>query len=150
MILGVKHYRNLWVRQAVFPGNGTQAICPHCRRAVSNYSYAYFATFKNVSSLQNQISDLQFEVGRTKKHLASAKAEAEQATARLREWSRWATTAKNSLQAMPPSSMPNMHVSAPPQGAGPETARSRSPRRPQVQLTRLEFAPGIRTPEYDG
>ena len=38
--------------------------------------------------------------------------------------------------------------------AGPqpdsETGRSRSPRRSQVQLARLEFAPQARVPEYDG
>ena len=102
--------------QAVFPGNSTEAICPHCRRAVSSYSHAFFSIFKSVSSLQDKVSALQSEVSRTKKHLASAKAEAEQATARLREWSRWATIAKDSLQVMPPSSMPDLHVCVPPQG----------------------------------
>ena len=146
---GAAQEGNSWGPQAVFPGNSTEAICPHCRRGVSHYSYAFFATFKNVSILQDRVAALQSEVGRSKKHLALTKAEAEQATSRLRGWSRWATAAKGSLQAMPPSSMPHVHVSVPPQGDS-ETARSRSPRRPQVQLARLEFAPEVRVPEYDG
>ena len=138
------------IQKAVFPGNnGAQdAICPHCRRAVSNYSYAFFSAFKTVAYLQERLSAVESEVGRTKKHLAVAKAEAKQATARVGEWSRWATAAKSSLQAMPPSSMQHVHVSVPSRES--ETARSRSPRQPQVQLARLEFAPQIRVPEYDG
>ena len=139
------------MRQAVFPGNGgaQEAICPHCRRAVSNYSYAFFATHKSVSCLQDKISALESEIGRTKKNLAHAKAEAEQATARVGDWCTWARAAKSSIQAMPPSSMPHAHTNAPPQRES-ETARSRSPRQPQVRLARLEYAPEARQPEYDG
>lgn len=138
------------LQKAVFPGNSAQeSSCPHCRRAVSNYSYAFFATYKNVSLLQDKLSGFETEVGRMKKHLAVARAEAEQATTRLDEWCRWATAAKSSLQAMPSSSMPHAHVSAPPQRDS-ETARSRSPRQSQVRLARLEFAPQARVPEYDG
>ena len=141
------------MRQAVFPGNSgaQEAMCPHCRRVVSHYSYAFFATHKSVACLQDKITALESEIGRTKKHLALAKAEAEQATARVGDWCTWARAAKSSILTMPPSSMPHAHASVPPQRDS-ETARSRSPRQPpQVRLARLEFAPAeVRQPEYDG
>ena len=142
------------MRQAVFPGNNgaQEAMCPHCRRVVSHYSYAFFATHKSVSCLQDKIAALESEIGRAKKNLAHAKAEAEQATARVGDWCTWARAAKSSIQAMPPSSMPHAHTSVPPPQREPETARSRSPRQPpQVRLARLEFAlEAARQPEYDG
>ena len=143
LIPGVKQWRNSWVRQAVFPGNNgaQEAMCPHCRRVVSHYSYAFFATHKSVSCLQDKIAALESEIGRAKKNLAHAKAEAEQATARVGDWCTWARAAKSSIQAMPPSSMPHAHTSVPPHRES-EIARSRSPRQPpQVRLARLEFAP---------
>ena len=45
-------------------------MCPHCRRVVSHYSYAFFATHKSVACLQDKITALESEIGRTKKHLA--------------------------------------------------------------------------------
>ena len=121
---------NVHAAKAVFPGNRSaqDATCPHCRRAVLGYSYAFFAAHKSASNLQDRLSLSEAEVIRMKKTLAVAKAEAEQATHRVDEWCRWATAAKSALQAMPSSATPP-HVRA---FAGPQpdsdTARSRSPR----------------------
>ena len=137
------------VQQTVFPGNGADAeTCPHCRRPVDAYSYAFFAAHKNVSSLQDRLSSLNAEVSGLKKSLAAANAEAEDANVRVDEWKRWAWVAKGKLASMPPSGAPLVHVRSEP---GSEAPRSRSPRRSQVQLARLEFAPqAARVPEYDG
>ena len=61
------------------------------------------------------------------KNIALAKADSEAATRRVDEWCRWATAAKTSLQAMPPSSMPTVHVVVGPHQES-EARRSRSPR----------------------
>ena len=153
------------LQKAVFPGNRSSqdgATCPHCRRTVSSYSYAVFASHKNVSDLQDKLSASQAEVKRLTKSLATAKAQAEESTNRLKDWCQWATATKSAIQAMPSSVTPP-HVRA---FAGtqpdPETRRSRSPRLSQVQLARLEYAPTqaqlerleslpqVRVPEYDG
>ena len=141
------------LQKAVFSGNRSSqdgATCPHCRRAVDSYSYLCFAAHKNVSTLQDKLSASDAEVKRLTKSLATAKAQAEESTMRLKDWCQWATATKSAIQAMPSSATPP-HVRA---FAGPqpdsETGRSRSPRRSQVQLARLEFAPQARVPEYDG
>ena len=153
------------VQKAVFPGNQTaqdDSKCPHCRRVVDSYSYAFFAAHKNVSTLQDKLSASDAEVKRLTKSLATAKAQAEESTHRLKDWCQWATATKSAIQAMPSSATPP-HVRAF-AGTQPdsETRRSRSPRLSQVQLARLEFAPTqaqlerleslpqVRVPEYDG
>jgi hypothetical protein len=134
------------LQKAVFPGNRSSdgSNCPHCRRAVDSYSYAFFASHKNVSALQDKLSASDAEVKRLTKSLATAKAQAEDSMNRLKDWCQWATATKSAIQAMPSSATPPRARSF----ASPP--RSRSPRRPQVQLARLEFAPQVRVPEYDG
>ena len=87
--------------------------------------YAFFPTHKSVTELQDKIDFLENQVNRMKKHVALAKAENEAATRRVDEWCRWATAAKSSIQAMPPSSLPTIAMG--PQVES-ETTRSRSPR----------------------
>ena len=114
------------MQRAVFPGNSSGATCPHCRRAVTGYAYAFFPTFKSLSKFQDRITQLETKVSRLNKNIALAKADSEAATRRVDEWCRWATAAKSSISNMPPSSMPTVVVS--PQ-LDLESARSRSPRR---------------------
>ena len=128
------------ISKAVFPGNrSVDPTCPHCRRVVLSYSYAFFETHKSVDALQGKIAQLESEVGSMKKNVAMAKADAEQATRRLDEWHRWATSAKSSFQGMPPSSMPIVVVGQQPES---DMARSRSPR--QVRPSGVMYA------EYNG
>jgi uncharacterized Zn-finger protein len=132
------------LQKAVFPGNAQEKTCPHCRRAVATYSYAFFTTHKSVSQLQDKVGMAEIEVNRLTKRLAAAKNEAEQASSRLVDWCRWGTAAKAALGNMPSFAMPP-HVrggaaaSAQPE---PEAARSRSPR--QVRPS------GVLYPEYNG
>ena len=133
---------------------------------MNSYSYAFFAAHKNVSALQDKLSASEAEVKRLTKRLATAKAQAEESTSRLQEWCQWATATKSAfastIQTMPSSATPphaRAFVSTPPDS---EMTRSRGPRRPQVQLARLEFAAPsqaeldrlesaqVRVPEYDG
>ena len=92
---------------------------------MTGYTYALWPTQKSVSELQDKIGALENQVSRMKKNVALAKADNEAATRRVDEWCRWATAAKSSLQAMPPSSLPTVVLS--PQVES-ERARSRSPR----------------------
>ena len=132
------------LQKAVFPGNAQDKTCPHCRRSVATYSYAFFGTHKSVSQLQDKVAMAEVEVNRLTKRLAAAKADAEQFSSRLVDWCRWGTAAKAALGNMPSFAMPP-HVrggaaaSAQPE---PEAARSRSPR--QVRPS------GVLYPEYNG
>ena len=84
------------------------------------------------------------EVSVLKKNLVAAGAEADEAISRLNDWRLWGIVAKGKMFSMPPSGFPRGHVIV-------QSERSRSPRRSQVQLGRLEFAPqAARVPEYDG
>ena len=119
------------LQKAVFPGNRSSqdgTTCPHCRRTVDSYSYAFFAAHKNVSALQDKLTASDADAKRLTKSLATAKAQADEATHRLQDWCAWATATKSAIQAMPSSAIPP-HVRA---FAGPQldsdTARSRSPR----------------------
>ena len=124
------------VMQIVFPGNrAMDASCPTCQRPVDAYSYAFFATHKHVSALQDTLSSLDAEVSGLKKSMMAASAEVEEAMARVDEWRRWATVAKGKLGSMPPSGMPRVHVVAPPESRS-ESARSRSPM-PVVRAARI-------------
>jgi hypothetical protein len=139
------------LQKACFSGTRSSqdggGLCPHCRRAVDSYSYAFFAAHKNVSALQDKLSASDAEVKRLTKSLATAKAQAEESTSRLKDWCQWGTATKSAIQAMPSSATPpQSRTFASPQPG----SRSRSPRRPQVQLARLEFSPQVRVPEYDG
>ena len=136
------------LQKAVFPGNAQEKTCPHCRRSVASYSYAFFGTHKSVSQLQDKVGMAEIEVNRLKKTLAAAKNEAEQASSRLVDWCRWGTAAKAALGNMPSSAAPP-HVRGAAAGAAaagvqpePEAARSRSPR--QVRPS------GVLYPEYNG
>ena len=133
------------LQKAVFPGNRSSqdgATCPHCRRAVDSYSYAFFAAHKNVSALQDKLTASDADVKRLTKSLATAKAQADEATQRLQDWCAWATATKGAIQAMPSSAIPP-HVRA---FSGPqpdsEAARSRSPRSVRVS--------GVMYSEYNG
>ena len=132
------------LQKAVFPGNAQDKTCPHCRRAVATYSYAFFTTHKSVSQLQDKVGMAEIEVNRLTKRLAAAKADAEQASSRRVDWCRWGTAAKAALGNMPSFAMPP-HVrggaaaSAQPE---PEAARSRSPRSVRPS--------GVLYPEYNG
>ena len=132
------------MQKAVFPGNAQEKTCPHCRRSVATYSYAFFGTHKSVSQLQDKVAMAEVEVNRLTKRLAAAKADAEQFSSRLVDWCRWGTAAKAALGNMPSSATPP-HVrggaaaSAQPE---PEAARSRSPRSVRPS--------GVLYPEYNG
>ena len=130
--------------KAVFPGNAQQKVCPHCRRSVATYSYAFFGTHKCVSQLQDKVGMAEIELGRLKKTLAAAKNEAEQASSRLVDWCRWGTAAKAALGNMPSSATPPHVRGGAAAGAQPEpeAARSRSPR--QVRPS------GVLYTEYSG
>ena len=144
------------LQKAVFPGNRISlddTKCPHCRRVVDSYSYAFFAAHSHVSSLQDRLSASDVEVKRLTKSLATTKAQAAESMHRLQEWCEWATATKSAMQAMPSSATPpHTRAFAGPRQADSE-ARSRSPRQ-QVQLARLEFQPTSNphrnTGEYDG
>ena len=133
------------MQKAVFPGNAQEKTCPHCRRSVATYSYAFFGTHKSVSQLQDKVAMAEVEVNRLTKRLAASKADAEQFSSRLVDWCRWGTAAKAALGNMPSSATPP-HVrggaSAGTQPEQPEAARSRSPR--QVRPS------GVLYPEYNG
>jgi hypothetical protein len=119
------------LQRAVFPGNRSSqdaTTCPHCRRAVLGYSYAFFAAHKNVSALQDKLTASEAEMGRLTKSLATARAQAEEATHRLTDWCRWATAAKSALQAMPSSATPPHVRAVVSPHPDSEAARSRSPR----------------------
>ena len=132
------------MQKAVFPGNAQEKTCPHCRRSVATYSYAFFGTHKSVSQLQDKVAMAEVEVNRLTKRLAASKADAEQFSSRLVDWCRWGTAAKAALGNMPSFAMPP-HVrggaaaSAQPE---PEAARSRSPRSVRPS--------GVLYPEYNG
>ena len=122
------------------------ATCFHCKRQVTSFSYALSATHQNASSLQDRLSSLDALVSDLKKNLASVGAEADGAISRLNEWRLWGLVAKDKVSTMPHSDFPRSHVVA----RSEPGSRSRSPpRRAQVQLARLEYAPP-RVPEYDG
>ena len=131
------------MQRAVFPGNAQEKSCPHCRRAVATYSYAFFGTHKCVSELQDKVGLAEIEVGRLKRSLAAAKAEAEQATSRLTEWCRWATAAKAALVSMPSSATPPQLRGAAVSAQPEPDSRSRSPRQ-QVRPAGVLYA------EYSG
>ena len=132
----------------IFDGrNDKEATCVSCKRPATSYSYAFSATHKNVSSLQDRLSSLDAEVSVLKKNIVAVGAEADEAISRLNEWRLWGIVAKGKMFSMPPSGFPRGHVvQSEPRSEAP---RSRSPRRSQGQLARLEFAPQ-RVPEYDG
>ena len=97
--------------RGVFPGNAHgDATCPHCRRTVTGYTYAFFATYKSVSELQDKIGVLENQVSRMKKNVALVKADNEAATRRVDEWCQWATAAKSSLQALTCRCNARMHM----------------------------------------
>ena len=122
------------------------ATCFHCKRQVTSFSYALSATHQNASSLQDRLSSLDALVSDLKKNLATVGAEADGAISRLNEWRLWGLVAKDKVSTMPHSDFPRSHVVA----RSEPGSRSRSPpRRAQVQLARLEYAPP-RVPEYDG
>ena len=135
----------------IFDGrNDKDATCVSCKRPVTSYSYAFSATQQSVSSLQDKLSSLDAEVSVLKKNIVAVGAGADEAISRLKDWRLWGIVAKGKMSSMPPSGFSRGHVvvrSEP----GSEAPRSRSPRRSQVQLARLEFAPQApRVPEYDG
>ena len=132
----------------IFDGrNDKDATCHHCKRPVTSFSYALSATHKNVSYLQDKLSSLDALVGDLKKNLATVGAEADGAVSRLNEWRLWGIVAKDKVSCMPASGFPHVHVVV----RSEPRSRSRSqPRRAQVQLARLEFAPQTMVPEYDG
>ena len=132
----------------IFDGrNDKDATCHHCKRPVTSFSYALSATHKNVSYLQDKLSSLDTVVGDLKKNLATVGAEADGAVSRLNEWRLWGIVAKDKVSCMPASGFPHVHVVV----RSEPGSRSRSPpRRAQVQLARLEFAPQAMVPEYDG
>ena len=105
------------------------------RRLVVFYSYAFFATFNNVSNLQDRLDRSNNEVSALKKSLEAVSAEAAEAALRVDEFRRWGTVAKAKVATMPPSGMPRAHVVVSPE-PGIDTARSRSPRQ-DVRLARI-------------
>jgi uncharacterized Zn-finger protein len=132
------------LQKAVFPGNAQEKSCPHCRRAVTTYSYAFFGTHKCVSQLQDKVGMAEIEVNRLTKRLAAAKTDAEQFSSRLVDWCRWGTAAKAALGNMPSSATPPHVRGGASAGAQPEpeAARSRSPRSVRPS--------GVLYPEYNG
>ena len=124
------------LQKSCFPGNSAaDKTCPHCRRAVKSYSYAFFAVQKQVTGLQDKLSAADAETSRLKKNLLIAKFDAQRAMERLDEWGAWATASKSALLAMPSSATLAVVLSP--------RARSRSPRR-QVRPSGVMYA------EYDG
>ena len=113
--------------KSVSPGNSNDETCPHCQRPVASYAYAFSATHKNVSSLQDRLSSLDAEVSDLKKSLIPVGAEADTAISRLNEWRLWGIAAKGKMSSMPPSGFPYVHVVVSPERQ-PQAARSRSPR----------------------
>ena len=68
------------VQKSVFPGNKSNgATCPRCERVVLGYSYAFFAFYRNRSSMQDRLAALDAEVRDLKKQLAAAEAGEEDA-----------------------------------------------------------------------
>ena len=130
----------------IFDGrNNKDATCVSCKRPVTSYSYAFSATHRNVSFLQDRLSSLDTQVSDLKKNVATVGAEADDAISRLNEWRLWGLVAKDKVSTMPPSGFPHVHVVV----RSEPGSRSRSPPRAQVRLARLEYAPP-RVPEYDG
>ena len=90
-----------------------------------------FQALKNVDALQTKIETSSAEVTRLTKNLATAKAQADESSQRLKDGCQWATATKSAIQAMPSSAMPP-HVRPlgplPSGQADSDTARSRSPR----------------------
>ena len=122
------------LQKACFSGTRSSQdppACPHCRRQVSSYSYAVFQAIKNVDALQTKIETSSAEVTRLTKNLATAKAQADESSQRLKDWCQWATATKSVIQGMPSSAMPP-HVRPlgplPSGQADSDAARSRSPR----------------------
>jgi hypothetical protein len=117
------------VQKNVFNGinSGNGAKCPHCLRPVVFYSYAFCATHKHASRLQDRLSSLESEVSGLKKSLVAASAEADETISRLNKWRSWGVATKDKISSMPPSSLPCVHVVVSPEPQ-PQGARSRSPR----------------------
>ena len=135
------------VSKAVFPGNRSSqdgAHCPHCRRVVDSYSYAFFAAHTNVSALQDKLAASDAELKRLNKSLTTAKAQAEESTQRLKDWCAWAAATKAAIQAMPSSAIPpHVRASAGSQPDAETAPRSRSPRS-SVRVS------GVMYSEYNG
>ena len=56
------------VHKSVFPGNKSNgATCPRCERVVLGYSYAFFAFYRNRSTMQDRLAALDTEVRDLKK-----------------------------------------------------------------------------------
>ena len=124
------------VHKSVFPGNKSNgATCPRCERVVLGYSYAFFAFYRNRSSMQDRLAALDTEVRDLKKQLAAAEAEVDDATCCVDEWRRWSMVAKARMDAMPPSDHPHAHTTFG-SDANSEAIRSRS-RRQGVRAARI-------------
>ena len=109
------------MQKAVFAGSGHQdKLCPHCRRPVHSYSYAFFSEHQNVKALREQLIAAEAEATHLKTRLAMSKCLAQRAAQRLDDWRKWAAESKNALLAMP-------SAAAPPRVVSPQP-RSRSPR----------------------
>ena len=95
---------------------------------MSSYSYAVFQALKNVDALQTKLETSSAEVIRLTKNLATAKAQADESSQRLKDWCQWATAAKSAIQSMPSSAMSPQFRPFPPGQPDSDAARSRSPR----------------------
>jgi len=108
------------MQKAVFSGSGNQdKLCPHCRRPVHSYSYAFFSVCQDMKALREQLAAADAEATHLKSRLAMSKLKADRAAQRLDDWRTWATASKNALLAMP-SAATLPHVVSP-------RPRSRSP-----------------------
>ena len=65
---------------------------------------------------------------RLTRNLATAKAQADESSQRLRDWCQWATATKSAIQGMPSSAIPPHVRPIPPGQPDSDAARSRSPR----------------------
>ena len=116
------------LQKAVFSDSGNQdKLCPHCRRPVHSYSYAFFSVRQDVKALGVQLAAADAEATRLKSRLAMAKSKADRTIQRLDDWRTWAAASKNALLAMP-SAASLSHVVNP-------RSRSRSPSVRYVEYT---------------
>ena len=116
------------MQKAVFSDSGNQdKLCPHCRRPVHSYSYAFFSVRQDVKALEVQLAAADAEETRLKSRLAMAKSKADRTIQRLDDWRTWATSSKTALLAMP-SAASLSHVVNP-------RSRSRSPSVRYVEYT---------------
>jgi len=110
------------LQKSTLSGMSAEPRCPHCRREVRKYTYAYFARHCRFDTLQDRADradKLQAELNQQKYLMIAVSSERDMLRERLSQWRAWSSATRSALMSMPSSSA---HVSA-----SARAERSRSP-----------------------